>query len=127
MPGVHVVTDSSCDLAPAEIEALGVEIVPLTIRFGADEYTDGKNLSVGDFYDRMANSDALPQTACPSPGAFEEAFRRANDAGADAVVCINLSGALSTTLQSAQTASAACEDQIPVHVIDSKSVSSGLG
>jgi fatty acid-binding protein DegV len=74
MPGVHVVTDSSCDLAPAEIEPLDVEIVPLTIRFGADEYTDRLDLSVADFYDMMARTDELPQTACPSPGAFEDAL-----------------------------------------------------
>jgi DegV family protein with EDD domain len=127
MPGVHVVTDSSCDLAPAEIEALGVEIVPLTIRFGADEYTDGKNLSVGDFYDRMARSDELPQTACPSPGAFEEAFRRAGDAGADAVVCLTISSHLSNTLQSARTAATAFDGRPAVRVIDSRTVSSGLG
>jgi DegV family protein with EDD domain len=127
VPGVYIVTDSSCDLAQDEIDPFKIEIVPLSIRFGSEEFTDRRDLSVEDFYKKMANCDALPQTACPSPGAFEKAFRRAIDSGADAVVCITLSGALSTTLQSAQTASAACDGQIPVHVIDSKSVSSGLG
>ncbi|HVC70445.1 MAG TPA: DegV family protein [Acidimicrobiales bacterium] len=127
MSGVHVVTDSSCDLEPGETDPLPIEVVPLSIRFGHEEFTDRKDLSVDDFYVRMANSAELPQTACPSPGAFEEAFRRAGDAGADAVVCLNISSALSNTFQSAQTAAGACEGQIPVHVIDSKSVSSGLG
>jgi DegV family protein with EDD domain len=75
----------------------------------------------------MAAADELPQTACPSPGAFEEAFNRASAAGADAVVCVNISGDLSNTIQSAQTASEAVADRIPVHVVDSRSVSSGLG
>ena len=75
----------------------------------------------------MAASDVLPQTACPSPGAFEEAFRRAADAGADAVVCITISSDLSNTLQSAQTAAVGVGTRLPVRVIDSKSVSSGLG
>jgi len=127
MPGVHVVTDSSCDLAPGEIDPFDIEIVPLTIRFGADEYTDRQDLSVGDFYDMMARSDELPQTACPSPGAFEDAFRRAGDAGADAVVCLTISSHLSNTLQSARTAAAAFEGRLAVHVIDSRTVSSGLG
>ena len=127
MPGVHVVTDSSCDLAPEEIEALDVEIVPLTIRFGADEYTDRLDLDVGAFYDMMARSDELPQTACPSPGAFEEAFHRARDAGADAVVCLTISSHLSNTLQSARTAATAFQGRPAVHVIDSRTVSSGLG
>ncbi len=127
MPGVHVVTDSSCDLTPEEIEPLDVEIVPLTIRFGEDEYTDRLDLSVGEFYDQMARADELPQTACPSPGAFEHAFRRAGDAGADAVVCLTISSDLSNTLQSAQTAAKAFEAGPAVHVIDSRTVSSGLG
>jgi DegV family protein with EDD domain len=127
MPGVHVVTDSSCDLAPEEIEGLEVEIVPLTIRFGADEYTDRSDLSVGEFYDLMARTDELPQTACPSPGAFEAAFRRAGDAGADAVACLTISSDLSNTLQSARTAAKAFDGELAVHVLDSRTVSSGLG
>ena len=127
MSGVYIVSDSSCDLEEDETDLLNVEIVPLSIRFGSEEFTDRRDLSVEDFYDRMANSDVLPQTACPSPGAFERAFRNAGDAGADAVVCLNISTALSNTLQSAQTAAAACEGRLPIHVIDSRSVSSGLG
>jgi DegV family protein with EDD domain len=127
MPGVHVVTDSSCDLAPAEIEPFDVEIVPLTIRFGDDEYTDRSDLSVGDFYDLMARTEELPQTACPSPGAFEEAFRRAGEAGADAVACLTISSDLSNTLQSARTAAKAFDGGLAVQVIDSRTVSSGLG
>jgi len=49
------------------------------------------------------------------------------DAGADAVVCITISSDLSNTLQSAQTAADGCKGRLPVHVVDSKSVSSGLG
>jgi len=127
MSGVCIVSDSSCDLEEDEAGQSNIEIVPLSIRFGGEEFTDRRDLSVDDFYKKMANADELPQTACPSPGAFEQAFRNAGDAGADAVVCLNISGSLSNTLQSAQTAAAACEGRVPVHVVDSRSVSSGLG
>jgi len=127
MPGIHLVTDSSSDLTEEDLDRFPIEIVPLTIRFGSDEFTDGLDLTVADFYSRMSRSDELPQTACPSPGAFEQAFLRAKDAGADAVVCLNISSDLSTTIQSAQTAADAVAGQIPVHVIDSRTVSSGLG
>jgi DegV family protein with EDD domain len=126
MPGVHIVTDSSSDLTPEDIEGLAIAVVPLTIRFGSEEFTDRAELSVDDFYKRMADADELPQTACPSPGAFGQAFRSAEEAGADAVVCLTLSGGLSNTLQSAQTAAAGAGG-IPVQVVDSRSVSSGLG
>lgn len=127
MPGVFVVTDSSCDLEQDDIEPFNIDIVPLTIRFGSKEFTDRQDLSVEDFYLRMANAEDLPQTACPSPGAFEQAFRNARDAGADAVVCLTISSDLSTTYQSALTAAATCEGSLDVHVIDSRTVSSGLG
>ncbi|MGO8870703.1 MAG: DegV family protein [Acidimicrobiales bacterium] len=127
MTGTHIVTDSSCDLTEDDLDQLDVEIVPLSVRFGSEEFTDGLDLTVADFYSRMARSEELPQTSCPSPGAFEQAFTRAREAGADAVVCLNISSDLSNTLQSAQTAADAMTGQIPVHVVDSRSVSSGLG
>ena len=127
MPGVFVVTDSSCDLEQDDIDPFKIEIVPLTIRFGSEEFTDRRDLSVEDFYQRMANTDDLPQTACPPPGAFEQAFRTALDAGAEAVVCLTISSDLSTTFQSALTAAATFQGRISIHVVDSRTVSSGLG
>ena len=127
MAGVRIVTDSSCDLTSAETSELGIEVVPLSIRFGADEYTDGQDLSVEDFYTKMAASDALPETAAPSPGAFEAAFRRQAEAGADTVVCINISAELSATMQAAQNAARALEGELDVRVFDSRSITLGLG
>ena len=126
MPGVRIVTDSACDLTAAEAAELGVTIVPLTIRFGDDELTDREQLSVEDFYARMATDDALPETAAPAPGQFEAAFRAALDDGADAVVCIDLSSQLSATMQSAQNGAKALEGA-DVRVVDSRSITSGLG
>jgi DegV family protein with EDD domain len=124
---VSIVTDSSADLPADEVERLGVEVVPLSIRFGADEYTDGVDLSVEQFYAKLASSPDLPETAAPAPGAFEAAFRRRAAAGADAVVCINLSSGLSATIQSAQNAAKVLEGELDVRVVDSRSITSGLG
>jgi len=126
MPGVRIVTDSSCDLSTAEAEELGITVVPLSIRFGADEFTDRQDLTVEDFYRRMAAADALPETAAPAPGAFEQAFRAAQDNGAEAVVCVTISSELSATMQSAINGARAIPE-LPVHVIDSRSITSGLG
>jgi DegV family protein with EDD domain len=123
---VRIVTDSSADLPAEEAERLGVEVVPLSIRFGTDEYTDGVDLSVSEFYDKMATSADLPETAAPSPGAFETAFRRQASGGADAVVCINLSSDLSATIQAAQNAATALAGELDVRVVDSHSITSGL-
>jgi DegV family protein with EDD domain len=122
---VRIVTDSSADLAPDDAARLGVEVVPLSIRFGDEEFTDGVDLSVAEFYEKLSTSADLPETAAPAPGAFEAAFKRQAGAGADAVVCINLSSGLSATYQSAQTAASASD--LDVRVVDSRSITSGLG
>lgn len=124
---VRIVTDSSCDLTDAQVTAHGIEVVPLSIRFGDDELEDRTELSVEAFYDRLAQSADLPETAAPAPGKFEAAFRRQAEAGADAVVCINLSAGLSATMASAQNAARALEGELDVRVLDSRSITSGLG
>ena len=124
---IRIVTDSASDISLEEAEDLGIEIVPLAVRFGEAEYTDLVDLSVSDFYQKMAESDLLPSTAAPSPGAFEAAFKRCAEAGAEGVVCINLSLALSATGQAAQLAADALADTLPVKCIDSKSITCGLG
>ncbi|MCY3631359.1 MAG: DegV family protein [bacterium] len=124
---VRIVTDSSCDLSAEDIQRYQITVVPLTIRFGDEEFTDGQGLSAEDFYAKMADSDELPSTAAPAPGAFEVAFRALAASGADAVVCINLSFALSATGESAQNAARALEGEVDVRVVDSGKVSVGLG
>src|SRR3954469_5875235 len=127
MAAVRIVTDSSCDLSADEAEELGIDIVPLSIRFGDKEFTDRVALGVDEFYRRLAQSAELPETAAPAPGAFEAVFQRASTNGSDAVVCINLSSDLSATIQSAQNAARAVADTISVHVVDSHSITLGLG
>ena len=125
--GIRVVTDSACDLPAPLIEALGIEVVPLTIRFGDQEFVDRVELSADEFWERLERSDTLPETAAPSPGAFETCFRDLAARGATGIVCINLSSHLSGTMQSAQVAAAATVDVCPVQVIDSQSASMGQG
>ena len=125
--GVRVVTDSACDLPDDLIERDGIEVVPLTIRFGKEELVDRKELSTDEFWRRLADSDVLPETSAPSAGAFEAAFRRLIADGASGIICINLSSKLSATMQSAQVAAQAVQPDCPVVVVDSLMVSMGLG
>jgi DegV family protein with EDD domain len=124
---VRIVTDSACDLPEPVCQELGIEVVPLTIRFGEREYVDRKELSTDAFWRELESSPVLPETAAPSVGAFEETFRSLSDGGADGIVCINLSGALSATMQSAQVAAKALDGQTPIEIVDSQSASMGIG
>ena len=65
---VKIVTDSACDLRGDEVESLGIEVVPLSIRFGEQEFIDREQLTVEDFYSKLASSTDLPETSAPSPG-----------------------------------------------------------
>lgn len=123
---VRIVTDSACDLDQATTDEHGIAVVPLTIRFGDEEFVDREELSVEEFYARMAASPRLPETAAPSPGAFEQAFR-ATGAGGDPVVCINLSSGVSATMESARNGAAAVGDDVDVTVVDSRTLTGGLG
>ncbi len=125
--GVRVVTDSACDLPQDLVDALGIEIVPLTIRFGSEELVDRFELTPDEFWRRLRITKVLPETSAPSAGAFEQRFRDLVGRGATGIVCVNLSSRLSATMQSAQVAAAAVGAACPIRVIDSLTCSLGLG
>ena len=124
MSGVRVVADTASDLTPAMVAEHGIDLVPLTVRFGAEEFAD---LSPADFWSRLATSSTLPETAAPSPGAFEEAYRKAAADGAEGVVCVTISSALSATYEAARLAAESVADTVAVRVIDSRAVSMAEG
>lgn len=124
---IRIVTDSACDLPADVVEQYRISIVPLTIRFGEVELTDRTELSPAEFWARCASSPRLPETAAPSAGQFEATYRQLADEGADGIVVVSLSGELSATYQSAELAAQSVTDIIPVRVVDSRSVSLGIG
>jgi fatty acid kinase fatty acid binding subunit len=124
---VGIVTDSACDLPQALADDLGIRIVPLTVRFGAEELIDRVDLTPAEFWARCAASPVLPETAAPAPGLFEAAYRDLAQAGADSIVVVSLSCLLSGSMQSAQLAVRNVAEDLPVEVVDSRSASTGQG
>jgi len=127
MPGVHVVTDSACDLTDELAGDAGITVVPLTIRFGDEELIDRRDLSPTEFWARCKASPTLPETSAPSPGAFQRAYEAAATAGAAGVLCLNLSSGVSATYQSARAGAEAMGEAIPVRVVDTLSLTMGEG
>lgn len=124
---VRIVTDSSCDLPQDMADALGISIVPLSVRFGDTEYIDRTTITATQFWSLCAASPVLPETAAPSPGSYEQKFRELAAAGASAIVVIALSSDLSATMQSAEIAARAVKGEIDVRIVDGRSASMGLG
>ena len=124
---VRIVTDSACDLPQQVADDLHIDIVPLTIRIGEEEFVDRQDLSVSEFWKRCAASPTLPETAAPAPGQFEAAYRKLAAEGATSVVTISLSAGLSATMQSAELAARSLAGEFQVSVVDSRSATLGLG
>ncbi len=117
---LRIVIDSTADLTPAR--AAQFTVIPMTIRFGDEEFVHGVDITNEQFYERLLECKELPTTSQVSPFQFGEVFRQAVDAG-DSVIVITLSAKLSGTYQSAVIAAADFPGK--VFVIDSASVSVG--
>jgi DegV family protein with EDD domain len=121
------VTDSACDLSDELANRYGIDVVPLTIRFGEEELLDRRDVSASEFWRRCKDSSTLPETAAPPPGAFTTAYERAAAEGASGVVCLTISAAMSATHQAARAGAEPLEGRLPVVVIDTRSVTMGQG
>lgn len=124
MPRIAVVTDSTCDMPLPWYPEHGVVMVPLKVRFGEEEFLDWVELDPVAFYARLTTSPMLPKTSQPAPAEFLNAYVRAAADGAEEIVSVHLSGALSGTVESARIAAA--DSPVPVHVIDTKKVTAGI-
>ena len=115
----RIIVDSTADLVPEIKER--VHTVPLSVRFGDEEYIDGVTIDYKTFYEKLIESDVLPTTSQANPDAFMKEFEKAKEAGESAVV-ITLASKLSGTYQSAMIAADDYED---IYVVDSGNVAMG--
>jgi DegV family protein with EDD domain len=122
---IALITDSTCDIPAAWVKQYDLTIVPLTIIFGDQQYLDGVDLAPEAFYERLLKDPVHPTTSQPTPKAFLEAYQRAAAAGADEILAIVISSAMSGTITSARQA--AQDFPIPVQIMDGKNNSMGLG
>lgn len=117
----RIIVDSTSDLMPEIKER--VHVVPLTLRFGDEEFIDGVTIDHKTFYEKLVETDVFPSTSQAVPSAFEVEYDKAREAGESAVV-ITLASKLSGTYQSAVLAA---EEYDNIYVVDSTSVAIGGG
>jgi DegV family protein with EDD domain len=122
---IHLVTDSTSDISPADALILGVSVVPLIVRFGNEQFRDGVDIDADQFYTKLEHSDIHPTTSQPSPDAFATLYKTLLADPADQVVGLHISAKLSGTLQSA-TLAAQDFDRSRIRLVDTESVSGGL-
>ena len=123
---IRIVTDSTCDLPVETINKYGIEVVPLNIHMGDETLIDGVNITKEEFYRRLPDYDPSPSTAAPGPEVFVRRFEVLAEQGAQAIISIHISEALSATVNSARLAAQEFT-RIPVMVLDSSQLSLGMG
>lgn len=119
MEKIRILTDSGSDICAPFPENLTV--IPLTIHFGPEEYRDGETIDHKTFYEKLTSGSELPTTSLIPPGEFEQAYKKAQDAG-ETVIAIVLSSKLSGTYQSAALAAEGFDH---AYVVDSLNATLG--
>jgi DegV family protein with EDD domain len=123
---VRIVTDSTADLSPKLVREHGISVVPVYVRFGHESYRDGIDISHDEFYERLVTSPVHPTTSQPTPADFAQVYRELSKE-TDRIVSIHVSSKLSGTCNSALQGKELAETKCDIEVIDSESVSMGLG
>ncbi|MBD5131620.1 MAG: DegV family protein [Clostridiales bacterium] len=119
---IKILVDSASDIDARDAAALGIDFIPMFIRFGDTEYADGVNLSHEEFFEKLIESDEMPQTSQINEYRFEEKFAELTADGSD-VIAITLSSKLSGTYNNA--CAAASKFNGKVRVVDSLNASAG--
>ncbi len=120
-----ILTDSTCDLPLDQREQYAIRVVPLQIVWGSESYVDGVEMTAEQFYDRLPVDPVHPTTSMPSPGQFLQAYQAAREQGAESILVLTISSAMSGTIESARKAAEMVD--FPVKIHDSKTNSMGLG
>ncbi|MDE7107880.1 MAG: DegV family protein [Clostridiales bacterium] len=113
---IKIIVDSASDVEKSEAEQLGIYLVPMKVRFGDEEYSDGIDLSHQEFFEKLIESAELPQTSQVNEYSWEESFGELTADGSE-VIAITISSKLSGTYSSAVKAAKKFGGK--VHVVDS--------
>ena len=120
---IKILSDSTCDLSPAQIAEHNITLVPLTVVKGDEQFKDGVTITPADIFAHVSAGGALCSTAANSIGEYQAKFEEFS-ADYDGIIVITIGSAFSTCYQSACLAA---EDFPNVRVIDSQNLSTGQG
>jgi len=126
MARVRVVTDSTAHLDPEIVEKLGITVLPMRIQVEAETLTEGPDFDRETFFRQMARSSSVPRNVAPTVEAFERTYEELNDI-TDHILSLHVSGGLSETCAVAQQAANRLLGRCEIAVVDSETISVGLG
>lgn len=123
--GIRLITDSTADLPASMVEQYNIRVLPLTVRFGDQQYKDKEELGSQEFYEKLSQAEELPTTSQIPPETFIQAFQEEIDKG-NQIIGIFISSQASGTFQSANIAKAEFPDATII-LIDSMMLCMGMG
>ncbi len=116
---IKILTDSSAQLTPEEIEKYDITVVPLSVTVGGNTYLDGIEISRQEFVKKMSESAELPKTSQPSIGRLVDTINDLTSDGSE-VIGIFLAKVLSGTIDAARQAVKLTGKSDQVHIVDSE-------
>ena len=123
---VKIISDSTCDLSEELLEKYEVDIIPLHIVLGEEEYLDGKSITPDEIYQWSDANKATPKTSAASIDMTMEAFRPYVKQGME-IVCFSISSDMSTTVNVMRMAAEELGAEDKIKIIDSANLSTGIG
>lgn len=125
---IALVTDSSCDLGQELIDYYQINVAPLNLNFGDNHYLDKVTMKPDRFYDMLESQTEFPKTSQINEQTFTNLYSHLAS-HYDAIIAVHLTSQFSGTFANSMKAAKRIsnEFQKPIHVIDSKNLSGGLG
>lgn len=123
---VKIISDSTCDLSKDLLEKYEIDIAPLHIVLGENEYEDGVNITPDEIYKWSDENKETPKTSAAGIEQTTELMRPYVEAGRE-IVCFSISSGMSTTVNVMRMAAEVLEAEEQIKVIDSANLSTGIG
>lgn len=123
---VKVLSDSTSDLSQELRIKFDVDIIPLHILLGDEEYEDGVNITPDEIYEWSDKNKVTPKTSAPAIERAMEIMSKYLSQGTE-IVCFTVSGEMSTSANVMRLAAQELDAEDRVYVIDSRNLSTGIG
>lgn len=123
---VKIISDSTCDLSAELVAQYDIDILPLHILLGDEEFEDGKTITPDEIYSWSDEHKTTPKTSAPSLAETIELFRPYVEEGCE-IVCFSISNSMSTSGNVMRLAAGELEAENRITVIDSANLSTGIG
>lgn len=118
---IKLITESAADLTPTQILKFNIQVIPMHISINGKSYLDNDGLRPQKIFSEVESYGNYPLTAAPSISEYKKYFSQPGEK-----IFIGVSSKLSSAFNNATIAAEELNDE-NIHLIDARSISSGVG